>query len=113
MFLPGESQGRRSLVGCSLWGRTESDTTEVTLVVAVAVIDPDKMVFQDSSPPSSRMLGFQNKVTIPCSTPCPPTIGLSFGKQTQLGLGNTLTGTKAKHHSETYAQMDASVMRSG
>ena len=30
MFLPGESQGRGSLVGLSLWGRTESDTTEVT-----------------------------------------------------------------------------------
>ena len=30
MFLPGESQGRRSLVGCRLWGRTESDTTEAT-----------------------------------------------------------------------------------
>ena len=28
--LPGESQGRRSLVGCCLWGRTESDTTEAT-----------------------------------------------------------------------------------
>ena len=30
MFLPGESQGRGSLVGCRLWGRTESETTEVT-----------------------------------------------------------------------------------
>ena len=30
VFLLGESQGRRSLVGCCLWGRTESDTTEVT-----------------------------------------------------------------------------------
>ena len=30
VFLPGESQGRRSLVGCSPWGRTESDTTEAT-----------------------------------------------------------------------------------
>ena len=30
VFLPGESQGRRSLVGCRLWGRTESDTTQVT-----------------------------------------------------------------------------------
>ena len=30
VFLPGESQGQRSLVGCCLWGRTESDTTEVT-----------------------------------------------------------------------------------
>ena len=27
MFLPGESQGQGSLVGCHLWGRTESDTT--------------------------------------------------------------------------------------
>ena len=27
-FLPGESQGQRSLVGCSPWGREESDTTE-------------------------------------------------------------------------------------
>ena len=30
VFLPGESQGRRSLVGCRLWDHTESDTTEVT-----------------------------------------------------------------------------------
>ena len=30
VFLPGESQGQGSLVGSRLWGRTESDTTEVT-----------------------------------------------------------------------------------
>ena len=30
VFLPGESQGRGSLVSCCLWGHTESDTTEVT-----------------------------------------------------------------------------------
>ena len=30
VFLPGESQGQGSLVGCHLWGCTESDTTEVT-----------------------------------------------------------------------------------
>ena len=30
VFLPGESQGRGSLVGCHLWGRTEMDTTEAT-----------------------------------------------------------------------------------
>ena len=29
-LLPGESQGQRSLVGCRLWGCTESDMTEVT-----------------------------------------------------------------------------------
>ena len=30
VFLPGGSQWWRSLVGCRLWGRTESDTTEAT-----------------------------------------------------------------------------------
>ena len=30
VFLPEESQRRGSLVGCRLWGHTESDTTEVT-----------------------------------------------------------------------------------
>ena len=30
VLLPGESQGRGSLVGCRLWGLTESDTTEAT-----------------------------------------------------------------------------------
>ena len=28
VFLPGESHGQGSLVGCHLWGHTESDTTE-------------------------------------------------------------------------------------
>ena len=30
VFLPGESQGQGSQVGCRLWGCTESDTTEAT-----------------------------------------------------------------------------------
>ena len=30
VFLPRESQGRGSLVGCRLGGHTESDTTEAT-----------------------------------------------------------------------------------
>ena len=30
VFLPRESQGRQGLLGCRLWGRTESDTTEAT-----------------------------------------------------------------------------------
>ena len=30
VFLPGESQGQGSLVGCHPWGRTESDTTDAT-----------------------------------------------------------------------------------
>ena len=30
VFLPGESQRQRSLLGCHLWGRTESDTIDAT-----------------------------------------------------------------------------------
>ena len=30
VLLPGESQGQGSVVGCPLWGRTESDMTEAT-----------------------------------------------------------------------------------
>ena len=30
VFLPGESQVQRSLMGCRPWGLTESDTTEAT-----------------------------------------------------------------------------------
>ena len=30
VFLPGESQGRGSLVGYCLWGRTEPDLTDAT-----------------------------------------------------------------------------------
>ena len=30
LSLAGESQGRGNLVGCRLWGRTESDMTEAT-----------------------------------------------------------------------------------
>ena len=30
VFLPGESRGWGSLMGCHLWGRTESDMTEAT-----------------------------------------------------------------------------------
>ena len=30
VFLPVESQGRGSLMGCRLWGSTESDTTDMT-----------------------------------------------------------------------------------
>ena len=30
VLFPGKSHGRRSLMGCHLWGRTELDTTEAT-----------------------------------------------------------------------------------
>ena len=38
VFLPGKSQRRRSLVGCHLWGCTESDTTEAAVAAAAAYI---------------------------------------------------------------------------
>ena len=34
VFLPGEPQGQGSLIGCRLWGRTESDATEATAAAA-------------------------------------------------------------------------------
>ena len=42
VFLPGESQGRESLVGCRQWGRTESDKTEVTAAAAAATVVLEK-----------------------------------------------------------------------
>ena len=41
VLLPGESQGRGSLVGFHLWGRTESDATEVTAAAAAAAAAVD------------------------------------------------------------------------
>ena len=38
VFLPGESQGWGSLVGCRLWGRIESDTTWSNLAAAAVWI---------------------------------------------------------------------------
>ena len=47
VFLPGESQGRRSLVGCRLWGCTESDTTEVTQQHSCITLISTSLLFQD------------------------------------------------------------------
>ena len=38
VFLPGEYQGQGSLVGCHLWGRTESNTTEVNTADLAAAV---------------------------------------------------------------------------
>ena len=44
VFSPGESQGQGSLVGCRLWGRTESDTTEAATGKCQFVVDsPNKL----------------------------------------------------------------------
>ena len=39
VFLPGESQGWGSLVGCHLWGRRESDMTEATAAAAAGRVE--------------------------------------------------------------------------
>ena len=49
VFLPGESQGRGSLVGCHLGGRTESDTTEVTWHQQQALKNDNHSLFLCSS----------------------------------------------------------------
>ena len=41
VFLPGESQGWGSLVGCRLWGHTESDTTEALSSILSLPLDSD------------------------------------------------------------------------
>ena len=56
VFLPRESQGRGSLVGCCLWGRTESDTIE-----------------RLSSSSSSNM-----KITLVCQVSSEPLGGIDF-----------------------------------
>ena len=43
VFLPGESQGRGSLMGCHLWGRTELDTTEVTQQQLYSCFSPEQI----------------------------------------------------------------------
>ena len=49
VFLPAESQGRGSLVGCCLWGRTESDMTEVTYLTLPSL---SPRVYSNSGPSS-------------------------------------------------------------
>ena len=48
VFLPGESQGRGSLVGCRLWGRTGSDTTEVTAAAAYSILNNKVLFFLET-----------------------------------------------------------------
>ena len=56
VFLPGESQGRRSLVGCHLWGRTDSDTTEA-VDLAAAVKETSKNMKQASESKENCLSG--------------------------------------------------------
>ena len=65
VLLPGESQGQGSSEGCSPWGRTESDTTQVTAAAAacwvivrvcpVTQLCPTLCDAVDCSPPASSV----------------------------------------------------------
>ena len=51
VFLPGENYGQRSLVGCSPWGRRESDTTNILCcpLLLLPSIFPSIRVFSNES----------------------------------------------------------------
>ena len=53
VFLPGESEGQGSLVGCRLWGHKESDTTEATMLLLLEPILTDCLL--------SALLGLPEK----------------------------------------------------
>ena len=80
VFLPGESQGRGSLVGCHLWGRTEQDTTETTYstvtvyyVIGSWCIKPTFITFYFKNP---SLFPFPIKVSSPIRSQSePPHIG--------------------------------------
>ena len=64
VFLPGESQGWGSLVGCPLWGCTELDTTEVCQggLSEVTQLCPTLCDPVDCSPPCSSQGILQARV---------------------------------------------------
>ena len=55
VFLPGESQGQRSLVGCHLRGRTESETTRDLAAAAAAAAYLKRMVKTKTKTPLVQM----------------------------------------------------------
>ena len=67
VFLPGESQGGGSLVGCRLWGRSESNTTDTTQQQQQT---PDWLVEPVQSSTAKCHSLFLNYLLIPGVSPC-------------------------------------------
>jgi len=55
VFLPGESQGWRSLAGCHLWSSTESDMTEAAAEFKGTIASALKVLHGFSACPATRM----------------------------------------------------------
>ena len=89
VFLPGESQGRRSLVGCRLWGCTESDMTEVT--------EQQQKTVKKSLPSLSPHLGFLISSTLALwlFPPIPHCPLLQFEFSPSASFGSSLDGSGA------------------
>ena len=74
VFLPGESQGRGSLVGCHLWGHTESDMPEVKAAAAALLCFPTFTLVNCPWPHSLTITITFQTVSLPlriCSTTSP------------------------------------------
>ena len=54
--MPGESHGQRSLEGCSPWGHTELNTTEVTKQQAAAGLVAVYQMKSKNNPPRTQLL---------------------------------------------------------
>ena len=65
VFLPGESQGWGTLVGCPLWGRTESDTTEAMQQQQAGMRGKAVLWMEVTSGCSITALRSQGKETLP------------------------------------------------
>ena len=86
VFLPGESHGQRSLAGCSLWGRKESDTTErLSTLTPVARGVSLNTLNLEPPVPSPRFLGclgwkkFMPKITVKVDQFYSPTVTVPVG----------------------------------
>ena len=91
VFLSGESRGRRSLLGCHLWGCTELDTTEATAAAAAAAAAPS--LHFDISHPWNCVTPIGHPGSSPRSPtkmPSPSSSSGYFLLQSPLGIANTL-----------------------
>ena len=64
VFLPGESHGWRSLVGCNPWGRTDSDTIEVMQQQGKKAIINTNIWRLNSKLPNNQQIAEEIKICI-------------------------------------------------